>query len=58
MFIQFDHEKVHVYQSSVKFIVWEQKFQEEIPMRHAEYGLIDHRASTPIPLKIAEGNGQ
>ena len=55
--IQFDHEKLHVYQASIKFIAWMEKSQVQVPKRHAVYDQLD-RASTSIPLNIAEGNGK
>ncbi len=53
----FDHEKLRVYQASIEFLVWLQKIFEQIPKRHAVYNQLD-RASTSIPLNIAEGNGK
>ena len=53
----FDHEKLRVYQESIEFLVWLQKIFEQIPKRHAVYNQLD-RASTSIPLNIAEGNGK
>jgi four helix bundle protein len=53
----FDHEKLHVYQACIEFIIWLQKILERIPKRHAVYDQLD-RASTSIPLNIAEGNGK
>ena len=53
----FDHEKLHVYQASIEFLVWLEKILERIPKRHAVHGQLD-RASTAIPLNIAEGNGK
>lgn len=55
--VQFDHEKLHVYQASIKFVAWMEKIQVQIPKRHAVYDQLD-RASTSIPLNIAEGNGK
>ena len=55
--MQFDHEKLHVYQASIKFIAWIEKIQAQVPKRHAVYDQLD-RASTSIPLNIAEGNGK
>ena len=51
----FDHEKLNVYPASIEFINWLQTLTEEIPKRHAVYDHLD-RASTSIPLNIAEGN--
>ena len=53
----FDHEKLHVYQASIEFLVWLEKILERIPKGLAVYGQLD-RASTGIPLNIAEGNGK
>ena len=53
----FDHEKLHVYQASIEFLVWLEKILERIPKRAAVYDQLD-RASTAIPLNIAEGNGK
>ncbi len=53
----FDHEKLHVYQASIEFLVWLEKILERIPKRHAVYNQLD-RASTVIPLNITEGNGK
>jgi len=53
----FDHEKLHVYQASLEFIVWLDNIQERIPKRISVYDQLD-RASTSIPLNIAEGNGK
>ena len=53
----FDHEKLHVYQASIEFLVWLEKILERIPKGIAVDGQLD-RASTAIPLNIAEGNGK
>ena len=53
----FDHEKLIVYQKSIEFIVWLQNILERIPKKYAGYDQID-RASTSVPLNIAEGNGK
>jgi four helix bundle protein len=54
---RFDHEKLRVYQESLKFIVVVQDLFEQIPKRMAVYDQLD-RASTSIALNIAEGNGK
>ena len=54
---KFDHEKLRVYQASIEFLVWLQTILERIPKRHAVYNQLD-KASTSIPLNIAEGNGK
>jgi len=53
----FDHEKLNVYKTSIEFLNWIQNFTEKIPKRNAVYDQLD-RASTSIPLNIAEGNGK
>jgi four helix bundle protein len=53
----FDHEKLTVYQTSLKFIVWLQKILERIPKKYSVNDQLD-RSSTSIPLNIAEGNGK
>lgn len=53
----FDHEKLTVYQASIKFVAWVQKILESVPKRHAAYDQLD-RASTSMVLNIAEGNGK
>jgi len=57
MATNFGHEKLHVYQASIEFLIWLEKILERIPKRHAVYDQLD-RASTAIPLNIAEGNGK
>jgi len=42
----FDHEKLEVYQESLRFIGWLEPFEQ-----------LD-RASTSMPLNLAEGNGK
>lgn len=54
---QFDHEKLNVYQSSVAFVAWTTELLESIPKNVAAHNQLD-RASTSIPLNIAEGNGK
>lgn len=53
----FDHEKLRVYQESLKFIDWFHANAIYIPKSAAVHNQID-RASTSIPLNIAEGNGK
>ncbi len=53
----FDHEKLHVYQSSLAFIAWMTK---SVPMFTCSSDLITKldKASTSVVLNIAEGNGR
>ena len=54
----FDHEKLDVYQVSLKFVTWAYDLSKELQGadRHARDQLL--RASQSIPLNIAEGNGK
>ena len=54
---RFDHEKLSVYRRSLEFVAWTGEMLTSIPGRHAIAGQLD-RASTSIPLNIAEGNGR
>jgi four helix bundle protein len=53
----FDHEKLRVYQRAISFIVWCEPLFEKLPKTLSAVGQLD-RASTSIPLNIAEGNGK
>ena len=53
----FDHEKLDVYQDAIGFVSWVDELLEGIPKSLAVYNQLD-RASTSIPLNIAEGNGK
>jgi len=53
----FDHEKLRVYQSSIHFIVWLRNILDNVPKSFAVHNQLD-RASTSVPLNIAEGNGK
>ncbi|PWU21079.1 MAG: four helix bundle protein [Verrucomicrobia bacterium] len=55
--IRFDHEKLTVYQRSLQFIGWATTLLERIPAKLSVHGQLD-RASTSIPLNLAEGNGR
>ena len=54
---QFDHEKLNVYQTAVIFVAWSSDLLTDIPKTISVYNQFD-RASTSIPLNIAEGNGK
>lgn len=54
---QFDHEKLNVYQASLKFISWATDLITSVGNKAAVKDQLD-RASTSIPLNIAEGNGK
>ena len=53
----FDHERLDVYQESIAFCGWVGDFLNEITAKAAARDQID-RASTSLPLNIAEGNGK
>ena len=57
MKIYFDHEKLDVYQEAIVFCGWVGDFLTTTPAKAAAKDQLD-RASTSIPLNIAEGNGQ
>jgi four helix bundle protein len=54
---QFDHEKLRVYQASLRFNGWVGDILTDISARAAVKDQLD-RAATSIPLNIAEGNGK
>ena len=53
----FDHERLEVYQEAIAFIAWLSTILEET-VRIGEVKDQLDRASTSIPLNIAEGNGK
>ena len=53
----FDHEKLDVYQESIFFCEWVGDLLSSIAAKAAAKDQLD-RASTSIPLNIAEGNGK
>jgi four helix bundle protein len=53
----FDHEKLEVYREAVAFIAWLSTLLEETARLGEVKDQLD-RASTSIPLNIAEGNGK
>jgi four helix bundle protein len=57
MKVYFDHEKLDVYQEAIAFCGWVGEFLIAISGKAAAKDQLD-RASTSIPLNIAEGNGK
>jgi len=53
----FDHEKLDVYREAVAFVAWLSVLLEETKRSGEVKDQLD-RASTSIPLNIAEGNGK
>ena len=54
---RFDHEKLNVYQASLTFITWATELISKVDVEAAVKDQLD-RASTSVPLNIAEGNGK
>ena len=57
MKIYFDHEKLDVYREAIAFCGWVGEFLGAISAKAAAKDQLN-RASTSIPLNIAEGNGK
>ena len=53
----FDHEKLDVYQEAIAFCGWVGELLSQISAKAAAKDHLD-RASTSLPLNIAEGNGK
>jgi len=53
----FDHEKLEVYQESLRFAAWSEDLLERLPKSAAVRDQLD-RARTSIVLNIPEGNGK
>lgn len=54
---RFDHENLRVYQESLRFTEWASDLSQRIHKGLAVRDQLD-RASTSVPLNIAEGNGK
>jgi four helix bundle protein len=57
MHTSLDHEKLEVYKASLEFITWTIPVLDRLPANASVRNQLD-RASTSIPLNIAEGNGK
>jgi four helix bundle protein len=53
----FDHEKLIAYQRSIQFVAWASHLLENLPAKLAVCDQLD-RASTSVPLNIAQGNAK
>ncbi len=53
----FDHEKLKVYQAAITFVTWSTDLLGQVEAKAAVKDQLD-RASTSVPLNIAEGNGK
>ena len=54
---RFDHEKLNVYQASIRFITWATDLIAKVEGKAAVKDQLDG-ASTSVPLNIAEENGK
>ena len=55
----FDHERLEVYQRAVEFVAWAGELLDADLARRGQSAVKQlDRASTSIPLNIAEGNGK
>lgn len=54
---KFDHEKLNVYQAAIKWVAWSDELLDSVPKSLSVHNQLE-RASTSIPLNIAEGNGK
>jgi four helix bundle protein len=54
---RFDHENLNVYQACLEFITWTTELLSKLDSKAAVKDQLD-RASTSVPLNIAEGNGK
>jgi four helix bundle protein len=55
---EFDHEKLDVYQCAIDYVVLADDIVQRLPRGRAYLGEQLQRASTSIPLNIAEGAGE
>jgi four helix bundle protein len=57
--LHFDHERLDVYQVSIEFVAWTGALLDG-PLASCRLSAVKHldRASTSVPLNIAEGNGK
>lgn len=53
----FSHEKLVAYQKSIDFVAWTQPLIESLPGKISARDQLE-RASTSVPLNIAEGNAK
>ena len=53
----FDHERLIAYQRSIQFVAWSSPLLDKRRTKFAVFDQLD-RASTSVPLNIAEGNAK
>ena len=57
--MHFDHERLDVYRVAVEFVVWVDELLDRLPVGRRGSAVKQlERATTSIPLNIAEGNGK
>ncbi len=55
--MQFSHEKLKAYQRAIEFVSWSHPLIESLPASASVRNQLA-RASTSVPLNLAEGNGK
>ena len=55
---QFDHERLEVYQTAIRFVAFADDVVEQLPRGRGYLADQLRRAATSIPLNIAEGAGE
>ena len=55
---RFDHEKLDVYQAAIDFVALADDVVENLPRGRAYLADQLQRASTSVPLNVAEGAGE
>lgn len=55
--MHFSHEKLNVYQESIRFVTWLSNWLEQVPNLGEMRDQLN-RATSSSPLNIAEGNGK
>ena len=55
--VMFSHERLIAYQRAIAFVAWSQAVEESLPSKVSSRDQLE-RASTSIPLNLAEGNGK
>ena len=54
---KFDHEKLNVYQTAIRFVAWSNALFDDRPLHRSLRDQLE-RASASIALNLAEGNGK
>ncbi len=57
--MHFDHERLDVYRVAIEFVAWADELLDRLPVgKRGSVAKQLERATTSIPLNIAEGNGK